>query len=252
VHKYESKGTPLLSFEDPSLRRASGIAVDHGGAIYVADAERGIIRIFFPDGTFFKPVQFSPQPHFTGQLGISVDEDGKLYVPDPTHSRIEKFDTQGRLMKSWPVPKDANPDERPTAVEPAKEDSVFVAFPKTGRIEKYSPEGMWIASWISTDGLSGDSHSMSGFAVSDDFVFTLTDAPPHIRVWTLDGQRKIDADLGEHFAGAAAPATAPAPPVAGAPVSELQIVVTPHNELLVFDPAIPRVYRFKMHLETKE
>ena len=30
-------------------------------------------------------------------------------------------------------------------------------------------------------------------------MFTLTVAPPHIRVWTLDGQRKLDADLGDHL-----------------------------------------------------
>ena len=32
-----------------------------------------------------------------------------------------------------------------------------------------------------------------------------------------------------------------------APGSVLQIAVTPHNELLVFDPAVPRVYRFRMN-----
>src|ERR1700680_196211 len=78
VHKFESKGTPLLSFEDPRLHRASGIAVDSGGAIYVADAERGSILIFFPDGTFLKTVQIPPQPHFSSVLGISVDDAGNL------------------------------------------------------------------------------------------------------------------------------------------------------------------------------
>jgi hypothetical protein len=28
--------------------------------------------------------------------------------------------------------------------------------------------------------------------------------------------------------------------------------VTPHAELLVFDPAAPKVFRFRMHLENKE
>jgi hypothetical protein len=31
-----------------------------------------------------------------------------------------------------------------------------------------------------------------------------------------------------------------------------QIAVTPHGELLVFDPAAPKVFRFRMHLENKE
>jgi DNA-binding beta-propeller fold protein YncE len=240
VDKFASKGTPLLSFEDPRLRRASGITVDSGGAIYVADAERGSILIFFPDGTFFKAMQISAQPHFSGALGISVDENGKLYVPDPAHSRIAKFDTRGRLMKSWAVSKNATPDERPTAVAAVKDESVFVAFANTTRIEKYSSDGAWVATWIASDSSAGSPLSMTGFTVTDQFVFTLTGR--HIRVWTLDGQRKVDADLGEHLGTGSN----------GSPNAGLQIGVTPHEELLVFDPSAPRVFRFRMHLEHKD
>jgi sugar lactone lactonase YvrE len=236
VHKFESKGTPLLSFEDPRLHRASGIAVDSGGAIYVADAERGSVLIFFPDGTFLKSMHLPPQPHFSGWQGMSVDDSGNLYVPDPARSRVVKFDAHGRLVKSWTAPKNAAADERPSAVAASQDGSVFVAFAKTGRIEKYSSDGVWITSWMATENLPGDSHSITGFAVAGGFVFTLTAAPPQIRVWTIDGQHKLDADLGERLGAIAAP----------------QIAVTPHAELLVFDPSAPRIFRFRMHLETKE
>src|ERR1700731_2873936 len=43
VHKFESSGTPLQSFEDSRLRHAAGIAVDSGGAIYFAEPQRGVI-----------------------------------------------------------------------------------------------------------------------------------------------------------------------------------------------------------------
>ena len=79
--------------------------MDSGGAIYVADAERGTVLIFFPDGTFLRAMQIPPQPHFSGPLGISVDDAGNLYVPDPARSRVTKFDARGRLVKSWAVPK---------------------------------------------------------------------------------------------------------------------------------------------------
>ena len=240
VHKFQSKGTPLLSFEDPRLHRASGIAVDSGGAIYVADAERGSVLIFFPDGTFYRARQVAAQPHFTGPLGISVDITGHLYVPDPAHSRIVKIDPQGRLGKSWTVPKDPKADERPSAVGTVKDESVFVAFDKGGRIEKYSSDGAWITSWNAMDNLAGDSHSVAGFAVTDEFVFALIVSPPQIRVWTIDGQHKLDADIAEHLATISGPVTA------------LQIAVTPHAELLVFDPSAPRVFRFRIHLEAEE
>ena len=52
----------------------------------------------------------------------------------------------------------------------------------------------------------------------------------------MDGQHKLDADLGASLGKIAAP----------------QIAVTPHAELLVFDPSAPKVFRFRMHLENKE
>ncbi len=83
VDKFETNGTPLLSFQDSRLRHASGITIDSGGAIYVADATHGIVMIFFPDGTFLRSVGTDAQPHFSGPLGIAVDSDGNLYVLRP-------------------------------------------------------------------------------------------------------------------------------------------------------------------------
>ena len=107
----------------------------------------------------------------------------------------------------------------------AEDGSVFVAFAKTGRIEKYSSDGTWITSWTAADNLAGGQHPIAGFTVAGQFVFTLTVSPPQIRVWTLDGQHRLDADLAGRLGGIAAP----------------QIAVTPHAELLVFDPSAPRV-----------
>ena len=233
VHKFETSGTPLLSFEDSRLHHASGIAVDSGGAIYIADAERGNILIFFPDGTFLRPMRMPPQPHFSGPLGISVDDEGNLYVPDPAGSRIMKFNARGRLVNSWKVPHDApSTDERPLAVAATADGSAFVAYPKTGRIEKYSPDGSWITSWMAEDGGAATPLAITGFAVAGQHVLTFGGTPPRIRVWTLDGQHRIDNHLLGYLDGVAAP----------------QIAVAPGAELLVLDPASPRVFRFRMHL----
>jgi streptogramin lyase len=235
VHKFESKGTPLLSFEDARFHHAAGIAVDSGGAIYVADAQRGSILIYFPDGTFLHAMQSAPQPHFSGPLGISVDQDGNVYMPDPARSRVIKFDGRGRLVRSWTAPQKAAPDERPTAVATVEDGSVFVAYFKTGRIEKYSSDGTLVASWMTSDRPT-ESQSISGFTAGGGYVFAMTATPLQIHVWKLDGRHTLDGDLAEHLGAIASP----------------QIAVTPHSELLVLDPSAPRVFRFQMHLETKE
>jgi hypothetical protein len=79
---------------------------------------------------------------------------------------------------------------------------------------------------------------MTGFAVGGQFVFTIAASSTQIRVWTLDGKPRLDADLAAYLAASA--------------IAAPQIAVTPQEELLVFDPAAPKVFRFRMHLENKE
>jgi DNA-binding beta-propeller fold protein YncE len=237
VHKFESSGTPLLSFEDTRARHASGIAVDAGGAIYLADAQQGNIHVFFPDGTFFQSWRSAAQRHFPGALGFGIDEEGTLYVPDTANSRILKFNNHGRLVKSWPAPQKAvTPDERPSWVSAEPDDFVFVAYFNTGRIEKFSSDGSLVTSWPAGNTPSGESSPITGFAVAGEFVFTMAASATEIRVWTTNGQHKLDADLAPNLGKIAAP----------------QIVVTPRAELLVFDPSVPKVFRFRTHLESKE
>jgi hypothetical protein len=237
VHKFQPGGTPLLSFEDPRLRHASGIAVDAGGAIYIEDAAQGGIHVFFPDGTFFQTWRTAPQRHFSGAVGIATDEKGTLFVLDLATSRIQKLSNRGHLIKSWVAPqKPISPDERPSWVCAKPDDFIFVAYFNTGRIEKFSSDGAPVTAWPAANSLSGEPTPISGFAVAGEYVFTMAAASSEIRVWTLDGQPKLTADLGANVGKIAAP----------------QIVVTPDADLLVFDPSVPKVFRFRMHIETKE
>ncbi len=237
VHKFESSGTPLQSFEDTRVRHAAGIAVDSGGAIYVADAQQGSIHVFFPDGTFFQSWRTTALRHFSGALGIGIDEEGTLFVPDPANSRVLKLNNRGRLLKSWPAPQKAiSADERPSWVFAEPDDLVFVAYFNTGRIEIFASDGSEVASWAAASTPSGDSSPITGFAVAGEFVFTMAASSTEIRVWTKDGQHRLDADLVTSLGKIAAP----------------QIVVTSHSELLVLDPSVPKVFRFRTHLETKE
>jgi len=234
IHKFQSNGTPLLSFEDWRVRHAAGIAVDSGGAIYAADAERGSIVIFFPDGSFLHTWRCAPQRHFSGPLGISTDEQGNLYVPDAAKLRILKIDSHGRLVKSWAAPKSAaSPDERPSSVVAAQDGTVLVAYFQTGRVERFASDGSWMTSWATASN-PGQTSPITGFAVGAGHVFTLAPSSADIRVWTMDGQHNLDAHLQQQLGQIAAP----------------QIALTPHAELLVLDPSAPKVFRFRINLNS--
>ncbi len=238
VHKFESRGTPLFSFEEARTRHATSIAVDSGGAIYLAEAPQGSIFVFLPDGNILQTWRSTAQRHFSGVLGITVDDQGNLYVPDPAGWRVDKIDSRGHQVKFWTASNPLPSDPRPSSVATSSDGSVFVAYAQPGSITKFNSDGTRITSWSTIENPQPDSPAMSGFALGGQFVFTMAASSPQIRVWTLDGQHKLDSDLAAYFG-----ATAIAAP---------QIVVTPHMELLVFDPTVPKVFRFRLHLETKE
>jgi len=237
VHKFESNGTPLLSFQENAVKRASAIAVDAGGAIYLDNAQQGSLLVFFPDGTFFQSWRGAAERHVSGPLGFGIDEEGKLYLPDPAKSRILKLSNRGHLLKSWPAPQTpASPEERPTWVFAEPDDVIFVAYASTGRIEKFTSDGAPLTSWPAASTPAAAANPISGFAATGQFVFTMAPASTEIRVWMLDGQHKLDADLAPNLGQ----------------IAEPQIVATARGELLVFDPSVPKVFRFRMHIESKE
>ena len=237
VHKFESNGTPLLSFEEPGVRHAAGIAVDAGGAIYLTNARQGTILVFFPDGTFFQSWRGAAERHLSGPIGIGIDEQGTLYVPDNANSRVLKFSNHGRLLRSWRAPeKPSSPDERPSWISAEPDDSLFVAYFDTGRIEKFASDGTSITSWPTSATPASETGPITGFAMGGDFVFTMRASSSEVRVFTKDGQHKLDADLGASLGKIAAP----------------QIVATTHSEFLVFDPSVPKVFRFRLHLKDPE
>lgn len=236
VDKFESNGTPLLSFQENSVRRASSIGVDAGGAIYLDNAQQGSILVFFPDGTFFQSWRGAADRHL-GPLGFGIDEDGKIYLPDPEKSRILKLSNHGHLLKSWAAPQmPVSPDERPSWVFAEPDDVVFVAYASSGRIEKFTSDGAPLTAWPAASTPASAVNPISGFAATDKFVFTIAPSSGEIRVWTLDGQHKLDADLSSNLGKIVDP----------------QIVATARGELLVFDPAVPKAFRFRMHLQDKE
>ena len=231
VHKFKSDGTPLLSFEDAHALHASGIAVDSGGAIYLVDAESGIIQIYFPNGDFLRSLHMPPQRGLTSTLAVDANSEGHIYAPDVAGSRVLKYDVRGRLLKAWKVPHTPPALPGPWTIATAQDGSVFIAYMKTGRIERYSGDGAWIASWNASGQNSDTGGPLTGFAVAGQFVFTVDAAPARVRIWTLDGQKKLDDDLGGRLVDITAP----------------QIAAT-REEFFVFDPAAPRILRFRMHL----
>lgn len=88
---------------DGELAYVTGIAVDSGPNVYVADADNNRIQKFRSDGSFRLKWGGLPTGNSDGQLngpaGIAVDTlDQSIYVVDVFNDRIEQFDGSGTFL----------------------------------------------------------------------------------------------------------------------------------------------------------
>ncbi|MBZ5722790.1 MAG: hypothetical protein LAO03_20820 [Acidobacteriia bacterium] len=83
------------------MRMPNGVAVDAADNIYVADAKRGIILVYDPQGRFLRYIgSFRGESMFQSPLGIALDRKaGHLYVLDPPVHQLVMLDLEGRVLK---------------------------------------------------------------------------------------------------------------------------------------------------------
>ena len=255
VQKFEAGGTNLLTFEDAAAREASAIAVDSGGGIYVANARAGEISVFFPEGDLLRVFHVAPQRGFEGPYGFSVGVDGRLFVPDPAGGKIEVLSSRGRLEKTWNVAAAmAMPREqaRPVIAVAGGDGFVYVAEARTGRIVKLTGAGEASPSWRQT---ASDSAPLLALAISPKYLFALRSASPRLQVWTLNGELRLSDDLGGRLSvapseSAAAGSTSSEGVSRGIPPGmPASMALSPRGELFILDPSVPRVLRFRIHLD---
>jgi hypothetical protein len=233
LDKFDEAGVPLISFDADGVRRASGIAVDTGGGIYIADAAAGNIRVYFPEGDFLRTLLIVPERNFTGPFGLSVAGDGAVFVPDPAGGRIQVLSSQGKIERLWRVLPNgaAGKPSKPVVAAVGPDGFVYVGDAQTNGVMKFTREGVRVAAW---DDSADDPAPLLGLAVSSNYVFMLRGAAPRIVVWKLDGQRRLADNLGGRLDAA--------------PSNAGSLALSPSGELIVLDPSAPRVLRFRVHL----
>jgi hypothetical protein len=93
--------------ERARFRTPSGLAIDAGGALFVADTGNNMIRRVAPDGVVttvaggldagFRDAPGS-QARFNGPIGVAVDRTGRIVVADSYNDRIRAIDRDGSVV----------------------------------------------------------------------------------------------------------------------------------------------------------
>lgn len=231
VHKFDTDGTPLLSFQENALKNPQSITVDSGGAIYVTEQTSTSAFVFFPNGDRYHQVKLKTHANGEDLLSVAVDDGGVIQILDAEASRVFTYTPRFRLTKSWmPASDNAGATVHARAVATAADGSVYLLDGDAGRILKFTSDGHFVSE-MKADGGSG--RLSDGFAVSPIGIFA-ADADGHtLHAWSPDGQPKLDIDLAQELGEGNHAA--------------LALAVSPRKELLVLDGPESRVLRYRIN-----
>jgi tripartite motif-containing protein 71 len=233
VEKFDSKGTPLLYFEDDNLKTPQSIAVDAGGAIYVADAEHASTYIYFPNGDHYRTLKLRVHSSSEDTLSLGVANDGTIHILDGNASSVFTYTGRMRFVRQW-QPEAGAPDThvRPSGIAVGEDGSLYVADRAENRILKFTPEGRFVSTVASH--ASGASRRLSDqFTVYKNYIFAMDVDGRGLHAWSTGGQPLLDLDLA---------------PELGEPARSIPaLAVSPHGELLVLDTPAARVLRYRIN-----
>jgi tripartite motif-containing protein 71 len=161
VQKFSSAGLPLATWG--SFGRAPGqfdtpvgIAVDHQGVIYVADAGNHRVQTLSALG---QPLtQWHTVGSGTGEgneigYDLALDAGGNVYVSDAHPfstgtDHIQKFSSSGELLATWGgTGTGPGQFDNPTGLAVDGKGDLFIADTGNNRIQELSPTGQYLAQW---------------------------------------------------------------------------------------------------------
>lgn len=233
IEKFDARGTPLLAFQDPALTHPESIAVDRGGAIYVSDAARGSVFIFFPNGDRYRELRLPGRGNAENMVGVAVDDDGLIYIFDANAGKIFSYTSRFKLVRSWqPFGNGQGSRGRGGAIASGSDGYLYIADPVGNRIMRVTGDGH--VSLEIRGGADGSGRKLSEeFTVANKYVFAMDADGRMLHVWTNDGKPVLDVDL--------------APELGQGSRYPPSLAVNAHGELLVLDDRQSRVLRYKIN-----
>lgn len=226
--EHRAEGTIAEGLADPG-----GMAIDpENRFLYVADAELDQVLVYDADppykllrriGTTGKEHRLTTPGDFSRPTNVAVDKEGNLYVSDTLNDRIEVFDADGKLIRTWGKPGDGpGYFARPKGIAIDGDGHVWVADAMQDRVQVFTPEGQLLIYMGEHGLLPGQFRSLAGLTIDKkNRVFTSEQYPGRVQMFQYfsDAEAKAekekrDGEQQKKSAGAPAEATTEKPAAA--------------------------------------
>jgi tripartite motif-containing protein 71 len=161
-------GDFLFKWGNQYPANATGVAVDRGGNVYVADSGNNSVWVFDSGGNFVRTwgSYGSGDGQLNGPSGVAVDSDGNVYVADGYNNRIQVFDSDGKFLRTWGSEGSGNGQfEGPSSVAVDSGGNVYVADGYNYRIQVFDSDGKFVRKWGSEGTGNGQLGGPAGVAV---------------------------------------------------------------------------------------
>jgi hypothetical protein len=229
VTKFAYEGKPLLSFQEDGMNHPQAIALDHGGAIYVADPVRDSVFIFLPNGDRFRELHLRTHPNVENSLSVAVGDDGLIHVLDPAAGKVFTYTIRQRLVQTW-EPRETIPGKGHFGPIVKGPDGLLYLGTPSGGIMKLTHDGHLTTELLAPNGASWNPNS--GFAIWNNSIFIMDSDGLTVHIVTTDGAPKLDVDLAPQLGQGKRRAPA--------------LAVSSRPELLVLDAPESRVLRYRI------
>jgi DNA-binding beta-propeller fold protein YncE len=185
IQKFSSQGMFLDKWgiygltEGGEFRNPQGVAIDkENGFVYVADTFNTRVQKFDLNGNFLDLWDAIYENSNLVLVGVAVDDDGNVYAA--SHSRINKYTSDGSLLDSWRITS--------YGISYDENQRLLVAQPNNQLVQKFDTDGNFIAQYGSLMTTDGEFNSLRGIAVDENgYIFTSDSGNHRVQKFNPDG-----------------------------------------------------------------
>lgn len=221
------------------LDNPSGLAVDDDGNIWVVDANRGMLDIFAPDGTYLESwggpgdgdgqFAFFAGMHQFGNGDVAFGPDGSIYVLESGNFRVQRFGSDRGFVLSWGEEGEGDGQFlRPVSIAVDPSGNVFVSDAQRADVQVFDAEGRFLTAFGGLGVEEGQLILPQGLAVDARGMLWVVDRG-NSRLQQFDAEGTVHAVVGKVGSDA------------GEFSQPYDVAVDPMGRLYVADEAASRV-----------